>query len=277
MYIADLLSRAYPPEVGEDEKEFELVTIKVLSVSDQKLKEIQRETETDQTLQVVKSLILKGWPNEKNDLPFQAVPYYGLRDELTVQDGVIIRRQTVVIAASLRKEMKNKLLSSHMGTESCLRRVREYIFWPGMSAEIKQQVEAGEICRTFEMSQQKQTLMPHEVPSRPWEKVGTDLFEFKNKSYPITVDYYTNFWEVDKLPDTKVRTVILKLKNHFARYGCPDKVVSDIGPQFSCNEFATFARTWQFQHCTISPGNSKANGNVESAVKTAKRLLPKAL
>ena len=277
MYIADLLSRAYPPEVGEDEKEFELVTIKVLSVSDQKLKEIQRETETDQTLQVVKSLILKGWPNEKNDLPFQAVPYYGLRDELTVQDGVIIRRQTVVIAASLRKEMKNKLLSSHMGTESCLRRVREYIFWPGMSAEIKQQVEAGEICRTFEMSQQKQTLVPHEVPSRPWEKVGTDLFEFKNKSYPITVDYYTNFWEVDKLPDTKVRTVILKLKNHFARYGCPDKVVSDIGPQFSCNEFATFARTWQFQHCTISPGNSKANGNVESAVKTAKRLLPKAL
>ena len=275
----NLLSRGYLPEVGgEDAKEFELVNmIKPLPVSDQKLKEIQRETETDQTLQVVKSLILKGWPNEKNDLPFQAVPYYGLRDELTVQDGVIIRRQTVVIAASLRKEMKNKLLSSHMGTESCLRRVREYIFWPGMSAEIKQQVEAGEICRTFEMSQQKQTLMPHEVPSRPWEKVGTDLFEFKNKSYPITVDYYTNFWEVDKLPDTKVRTVILKLKNHFARYGCPDKVVSDNGPQFSCNEFATFARTWQFQHCTISPGNSKANGNVESAVKTAKRLLPKAL
>ena len=222
-------------------------------------------------------MILKGWPDEKNDLPFQATPYYGLRDELTVQDGVIIRRKKVVIAASLRKDMKNKLLSSHMGTESCLRRVREYIFWPGMSAEIKQQVEAGEICRTFEMSQQKQTLMPHEVPSRPWEKVGTDLFEFKNKSYPITVDYYTNFWEVDKLPDTKARIVILKLNNHFARYGCPDKVVSDNGSQFSCNEFATFARTWHFQHCTISPGNSKANGKVESAVKTAKRLLRKAL
>lgn len=73
---------------------------------------------------------------------------------------------------------------------------------------------------------------------------------------------------MDKLPDTKTRTVILKLKNHFARYGCPDEVVSDNGPQFSCNEF---------KHCTISPGNSKANGKVESAVKTAKRLLPKAL
>ena len=83
-----------------------------------------------------------------------------------------------------------------------------------MSAEIKQQVEACEICRTYETSQQKETLMPHEVPSRPWEKVGTDIFELKNKSYLITVDYYSNFWEVDKLPDTKARTVILKLKNH---------------------------------------------------------------
>ena len=83
-----------------------------------------------------------------------------------------------------------------------------------MSAEIKQQVEAYEICRAYETSQQKETFMPHEVPSRPWENVGTDIFELKNKSYLITVDYYSNFWEVDKLPDTKARTVILKLKNH---------------------------------------------------------------
>ena len=82
MYIADLLSRAYLPEVGsEDEKEFELVNmVQSLPVSDQKLKEIQRETEADQTLQVVKSLILKGWPNDKCELPSQATPYYGLRE-----------------------------------------------------------------------------------------------------------------------------------------------------------------------------------------------------
>ena len=93
MYIADLLSRAYLPEVGrEDGKEFELVNmVKLLPVSDQKLNEIQRETEAEQTLQVVKSLILKGWLNEKSELPLQAAPYYSLRDELTVQDGVILR------------------------------------------------------------------------------------------------------------------------------------------------------------------------------------------
>ena len=279
MYIADLLSRAYLPEVGsEDDKEFELVNmIKLLPASEQKLAEIQKETEADRTLQVVKSMILTGWPNDKKGLPLQAAPYNSMRDELTFQDGIILRGERLVIPSSLRKQIKSKLHSSHMGTESCLRRAREHVFWPGMSAEIKREVEKCEICRTFEASQQKETLMPHEAPMRPWQKVGTDLFEFKNKSYLVTVDYFSNFWEVDKLPDTKARTVILKLKNHFARYGCPDEVVSDNGPQFSCNEFATFARTWEFKHCTISPGNSKANGKVESAVKTAKRLLRKAL
>lgn len=121
----------------------------------------------------------------------------------------------------------------------------------------------------------RKTLLPYEVPSQPWEKAGTDLFEFRN-NYLITADYYSNFWEVDKLPDTKASTAILKIKNHFTRYGCPDKVVSDNGPKFSYNKFAMFAWDWEFKHQTISPGNSKANGKVESAVKTAKWLLCKA-
>ena len=73
--------------------------------------------------------------------------------------------------------------------------------------------------------------MPHKVPSRPWEKVGANIFEHDDKEYLIMVDYYSNFWEVDRLPDMKASTVILKLKNHFARYGCPVQVVSDNGPQ----------------------------------------------
>lgn len=51
--------------------------------------------------------------------------------------------------------------------------------------------------------------------------------------------------------------------------------VSDNGPQFTSQEFAHFAKAWQFKHRTISPGNSKANGKVEAAVKTAKQLLRK--
>ncbi|KAK3710010.1 hypothetical protein QZH41_003337 [Actinostola sp. cb2023] len=146
-----------------------------------------------------------------------------------------------------------------------------------MSADIRQLIETCETCRKFEVSQPKESLMPHEVPSHPWQRVGVDLFELNNKDYLVCVDYYSNFWEVDRLRDTKANTVILKMKSHFSRYGCPDVVISDNGPQFSCREFAKFAHDWEFEHNTSSPGNSKANGEAESAVKTAKNLMKKSL
>ena len=53
------------------------------------------------------------------------------------------------------------------------------------------------------MAQSK--LRKHEVPSRPWEKVGADLFSFKGRQYLITVDYYSQFFELDHLPETTSR------------------------------------------------------------------------
>ncbi|KAL7847378.1 hypothetical protein SRHO_G00223580 [Serrasalmus rhombeus] len=71
--------------------------------------------------------------------------------------------------------------------------------------------------------------------------------------YLITVDYFSNFWEVDHLPDASSATVIHKLKAHFARHGIPDVVVSDNGPQFSSWEFRKFSKAWDFERVTSSP------------------------
>ena len=173
--------------------------------------------------------------------------------------------------------IKIKLHSSHVGIDACLRRVRESVFWPGFSAEIKQMVETCETCQKFETSPQKEPLVSHDEPLWPWEKIGVDIFELNGKEYLTTVDYYSNFWEIDKLPtDAKATTVIAKLKDHFTLYGIPDQVVTDNGPQFKSQEFANFAAAYEFEHTPTSPYNSKGNGKVESAVKTAKRLLRKA-
>jgi transposase InsO family protein len=145
-----------------------------------------------------------------------------------------------------------------------------------MNAEMKEYILKCSICRSHEDSQQKETLMSHEVPDRPWSKVGTDLFMVDGVDYLITVDYYSNFWEVDQLSDTESRTIIKKLKSHFARYGIPDQVISDNGPQYSSTSFAKFAAAWDFEHLTSSPGHSQSNGKAESAVKTAKKLIKRA-
>lgn len=177
-----------------------------------------------------------------------------MRDELTLQDGLIFKQNPVVIPRSLHTDMKARIHSSHLGKESCLRRACECIYWPGMSAEIKQYISACEICRELDTtSQPNEPLMSHEVPSCPWERVGTHIFFLDGKEYLITIDYCSNFWEVDRLLDNNASTVVLKLKSHFAHYGIPNQVMSDNGPKFTSTEFATFAKTWEFDHLPSVP------------------------
>ncbi|CAB4031587.1 Retrotransposable element Tf2 type 1, partial [Paramuricea clavata] len=90
-------------------------------------------------------------------------------------------------------------------------------------------------------------------PSTPWEKVGTDLFQLKNKDYLIVVDYTSKYFEVSALPNTLASTVVQQTKSIFARFGIPKTVVSDNGPQYSSHQYKTFAREWGFQHDTSSP------------------------
>ena len=45
----------------------------------------------------------------------------------------------------------------------------------------------GEACREFEQTPRKETLMSHEIPYSPWQKIAADRFTFKNKEYLVTV------------------------------------------------------------------------------------------
>ena len=80
--------RAYLPNTDHQEsKEFEQVNMaSFLSISDQRLQEIRRETEKDETLQILKSVILQGFPTGRKDVPAQVTPYLSVRDELYVQE-----------------------------------------------------------------------------------------------------------------------------------------------------------------------------------------------
>ena len=105
--------------------------------------------------------------------------------------------------------------------------------------------------------------------------MASDLFAWGGKDYLICTDYHSNFFEVDVLNETTSGAVIAKLKNHFARYGIPETLVSDNGPQYSSTSFSAFIKEWKIHHELISPGNSQANGAAEVAVKIAKRLMRK--
>ena len=64
--------------------------------------------------------------------------------------------------------------------------------------------------------------------------------------------------------------VITQLKSTFPRYGIPNEVISDNGPQLSNGKFKQFAEAWEFKHTTTSPKHPQANGQVEKDIGTTK-------
>ena len=281
MVMSDPLSRAYldePPAQTEFCNELkEIVLVEDLPISEARLKEFKEGTASDDTLQILMSTVLEGWPSTLDKVPAEVKPYFQFQDEITAQNGLLFKGERLIVPAKLRKEMMEKVHSSHLGVEGCLRRAREVFYWPRMNAEFKDFILKCDICNSYKPAQPQEPLMPHEIPSRPWQKVGSDLFLFDHRFYLITVDYYSSFFEVDKLDTTDSRTVIEKLKMQFSRHGIPEIVISDNGPQYASAEFAKFASDWHFQHITTSPRNPQSNGKVESAVKICENIMRKAV
>lgn len=278
MVLADTLSRAYLSE--DNDSSFINILQEVryqdtLMVSEERIQEIKKHVEMDDGLQELYAVIMEGWPDTRKEVPVSARPYFNYRDELHAEDGLLFKGNRLVVPSSLRKEMLAIAHQGHIGLEGCLRRMREAIFWPGMSSDMKALVSQCDACLRERETPNKEPLMSHEFQLRPWSKVGADICHFDNRDLLVVVDYYSNYIEVARLRNMSSKAVIREIQDIFSRHGIPDTLVTDNGPQFTTVEFKTFSHHWSFKHVTSSPRYPQSNGKAENAVKTVKRLFAK--
>ena len=85
------------------------------------LGEIQMETRMDPTLSALCEIVAMGWQLDRSQVPSRLHHFYGLRDELTLYNGVLYKGQKVVIPASMQSQILKKLHQGHQGGESMVR------------------------------------------------------------------------------------------------------------------------------------------------------------
>ena len=54
-------------------------------------------------------------------------------------------------------------------------------------------------------------MIPSDVPERPWQTVGSDLFELNGSSYLLVVDYLWAFVEIAKFNNTSSASIVNNL------------------------------------------------------------------
>ena len=278
MFLADTLSRTFLPDANVSEFVHELEEIDhkaSLPVSDARWHQIKTASTDDPVLQELRSVIQCGWPLCRADVPQCLYPYFDIRDELTLEGELVFKGNQLVVPASLRKELMEATHASHIGVEACIRRARDSLYWPRMTTELKEYIAKCDVCMAHRSEQSKEPIQQHEFAARPSSKVAADLCDLDKRTLLVVSDYYSNYIEVVRVASVTSRSIIKELKAVFARFGVPDVLVTDNGPQFSSAEFSVFARTWDFDHVTSSPKYPQSNGKAENAVKTVKRLFEK--
>ena len=275
--LADALSRATTQSDEQDDCSTEndvnhhvnLIT-KILPVSDMKSRLIAEETKKDVVLQRVIKLMNEGWSRG------ECKQYYNIRGELSFVNGLLLRKNRIVIPQSLRADMLKRLHEGHLGMEKCKRRARTAVYWPSINSDIDSMVSRCATCIKHQAKQPKEPMILTEIPNEPWQKIGTDLFYLDGKNYLLVIDYLSNYPEIALLPNMSASCVIKHMKSIFARHGIPQIVYSDNGPSYSCKEFQDFAQEYDFRHVTSSPLYAQSNGKAEKGVHIVKQLLKKA-
>ena len=262
LLIANTLSRS-PEESTETaantKDEFEVLTIENMLVREEKLEQCTDATGKDLTLQKLKTTVISGWPEGKSQVDPKLREYWNTKGDISVCDDLLLRQNRLIVPSSLREQMLSQIHSSHLGIKKCKRRARDPLYWPGMNQQIADMLSKCNICRMFRNSHAQEPLKSHELPERPWQKIAVGLFNLDKQEYVVMVDYYSKFFEVTHLHNSKSKTVINHIKPQFARYGIPQIIAIDNGPEFNSHEFAEFAKQYGFKHITLLPRYPQSN------------------
>ncbi|UYV70685.1 K02A2.6-like, partial [Cordylochernes scorpioides] len=275
LLTADLLSRDCSYEDTYLEENFEVLMTTPTNKSS--YEELQALTKEDQELQELKNLILYGWPNYKSAVPESCKKYWPYRDELSTNEDLIFKGSRVFIPLRWKAKILKLIHEGHQGTNSCLRRARDSIYWHGMSQDIINTVENCRTCQANQRNKTKEPMIIKEIPSLPWEIVAADIFSIKGKNYLLITDNYSGFIDFKEMKTMNSAETIEYLKKWFSVHGIPRLLETDNGPNFTSRDFKDFQKKWLFDHQTSSPLYPKSNGLAERAVQTAKNLIRKCL
>ena len=154
MALAGTMSR----QPCRDKEQIELdVQITFVQFSTKILQELRGETQADDELCALKTVITDGWPERQSSLPATLRPYWSCRDELSIEDSLIMKGDRLVIPSSMQVQILAKLHESHQGIEKTRLRARATVYWKNINRDIDEIVRKCDVCQQMQRLTDRQT------------------------------------------------------------------------------------------------------------------------
>ena len=111
-------------------------------------------------------------------------------------------------------------------------------------------------------------------PDGPWKRIHVDFAgPFQGSMFMVIVDAHSKWLEVIPMSTTTTEKTLDVLRSMFARYGIPEQLVMDNGPQFTASEFELCMKANGVKHIKTSPYHPSSNGEAERFVQVFKHAL----
>ena len=224
---------------------------------------------------MLKKLVVQGFPEKSKSVHSSIREYWNFRDEISLENGLILKGERVIIPESMRSEFTTKIHEGHQGITRCQQRAKATVFWPGINEDIQRAVESCRQCQTYQASQKKEPTEEVEYPKVPWHTLGTDLFHLENKTYLIVCDYYSKYPIVQKLTDLSSNSIAQCTSNIISMFGIPSEIITDNGPQFIGKPYQDLMKKLDIIHTTSSPHHARSHGFIERQIRTVKGMIRK--
>ena len=269
---ADGLSRLPLPTISAPSSSepsiFNIGQIQSLPVTAAKVESVTRN---DPVLSRVLRYTKVEWPEQTDDT---LKPYRSRKEELTVEGDCVMWGIRVIIPTKLRPQILADLHRDHPGVSRMKSIARSYFWWPGLDQNIEEIAKSCEPCQSSKNAPPAAALHPWIWPAKPWQRIHIDFAgPFQGTNFLVVVDAHSKWPEVFVMASTTATKTIAILRQLFATYGLPEQVVSDNGPQFIADEFATFMNSNGVKHIRSAPYHPASNGAVERFIQTFKQSM----
>ena len=101
------------------------------------LNQIRFATHEDDDLALLKHTITQGWPSTIKEVPNILQPYWTFREELTVEDDIVLKGTQIVIPTKKHEAILKLIDEGHLGLNKCKLRAKDTVYWPGLNDQLE--------------------------------------------------------------------------------------------------------------------------------------------
>ena len=138
---------------------------------------------------------------------------------------------------------------------------RRHVWWPQIDQDIEKRAKSANPVKRIKEIRPRLHFIHGKCPNSPaWKQLHIDFAgPFEGQMWLIIVDTCSKWPEVIAMTSTTAVKTVDILRSVFSRYGIPDQIITDNGPQFTAEEFKQFCIGNGINHILTAPYHPSTN------------------